>query len=438
MHRRILRSTLFVVLVTTLLLGLPLLITTWQLVEDLNRTELTSRLERVATEVTDQEGVAGAVPGRLNTARLSLAVPQDGRLVVRYPTTRGRVIQTVIGAAPDGPTITERMDLGPGGTLELTVPADTVRVTQLRTAVGIVIIMVATVVTGAVVAGLTARRLSDPLRELGRRAARLGSGDFRPVPHRYGIPELDRVSDVLDSSAAELAGLLARERELVGDVSHQLRSRLTAVRLRLDELGEHPDPDVVEEAGAAMAQVDRLTAAVDEMVAAARTVRTAGAQPLDVGGLLESVVAEFTPLYVRERRSLDLDVEPGLTARATPARLREATVVLVENALVHGAGAVTITATTAARPGPGDERVLVEVADAGPGIPEGLVGRVFERGFSGAHSSGLGLALARALIESDGGRLELRRARPALFAIFLTPGEVATEVAVAGAVREPR
>ncbi len=442
MRRRILRSTLWVVLATTLLLGVPLVVTTRQLVEDITRTDLASRLDRVSADVVGQEGTDGRLVGPLDLDRLRLAVPADGRLVVTYPDADDVLRTATVGVGDVGSAITEDLDLGRGGTLTLAVPSGRVRTTQLQATAVILAIMVATVVAGGVAAGVTARRLAGPLQDLEKRAARLGAGDFRPAPRRYGVAELDRVSDVLDSSAGELAALLQRERELVGDVSHQLRSRLTAVRLRLDELTEHPDPAVVEEAGAAMGQVDRLATAVDEMVVASRTVRTAGVAPLDVAAELHGVVAEWQPLYVQARRTLTLDTEDSLVARATPARLREAVGVLVENALVHGSGPVTVTASRAmVRPGPSggarEPAILVEVADSGRGVPEQLVGHVFERGFSGASSSGVGLALARAMVETDGGRLELRRARPALFTIFLTAAAEDQPDPVP-AVREPR
>jgi signal transduction histidine kinase len=85
----------------------------------------------------------------------------------------------------------------------------------------------------------------------------------------------------------------------------------------------------------------------------------------------------------------------------------------VENAVQHGSGAVTLSARR------GENSLLIEVADAGPGVPEELVPHVVDRGVSVGSSTGLGLALARALVEADGGRLELSRARPPIFTIFL-------------------
>jgi signal transduction histidine kinase len=264
-----------------------------------------------------------------------------------------------------------------------------------------------------VVATVTARRLAGPLLDVADRAARLGAGDFRRAPHRHGIPELDRVSDVLDTSAGALADLVQRERALVGDVSHQLRSRITALTLRLDELSTHPDPSARREALAALEQTEKLSEVLDELLEAARAARAAGAEPMDLRSGLTEVADEWRPALEAAGRRLKLRVPEGLLARVTPARIREAVGALVDNALRHGGGTVTISARE------GANALVVEVSDTGSGIPEELVPHVFDRGVSVQSSTGLGLALARALVEADGGRLELSRARPPTFTIFL-------------------
>ncbi|HZG90764.1 MAG TPA: HAMP domain-containing sensor histidine kinase, partial [Pseudonocardia sp.] len=260
------------------------------------------------------------------------------------------------------------------------------------------------------------------------RAARLGAGDFRATTRRHGIPELDRVSDVLDTSAAALSELVQRERTLVGDVSHQLRSRLTALQLRLDELASHPDPSTRREAHAALEQAERLSGVLDELLEAARAARAAGAELQDLREALTAVAEEWRPALKAAGRSLRVRLPDGLLARVTPARLREAVGALVDNALQHGGGTVTVSARAA------ESSLLVEVADTGAGVPEELVPHVFDRGVSVGSSTGLGLALARALVEADGGRLELSRARPAMFTIFL-PAARADDVM--GAARTP-
>lgn len=404
MRRRILQSTLLVVMITALVLGGPLAFTTWKLVEDITRAELTSALERIVARVDDDQIVDQA-----DRAAISLAVPVGGRLTIQVPGRPSEMLGADVGAE----AVTETLPFGSGGSLTLAEPLSTMRAQQIQVTVIVLLLVLLSVGVGAFVATVTARRLAHPLSDVADRAARLGAGDFRPAPHRYGVPELDRVSDVLDASASALSELVQRERALVGDVSHQLRSRLTALQLRLDELSTHPDPSARREALAALEQTERLTQVLDDLLEAARLARAAGAEPVDLRAGLRSVADEWRPTLRSAGRQLKLRVPDGLMARATPARLREAVGALVENAMRHGAGPVTLSARAR------DDLLIIEVTDSGQGIPEELVPHVFDRGVSVNSSTGLGLALARALVEADGGRLELSRARPPLFTIFL-------------------
>jgi signal transduction histidine kinase len=403
-RRRILLSTLFVVAVTALVLGGPLAFTTWRLVDDFTRAELIQRLEQIDDRLDDQR------PGApIDSAAIALAVPAGGSLVVAVP---GAPVQTV-GTVESPDILSESLPFGQGGTITLSEPISVMRTQQAQVVVIVMLLVVLSVGTGAVVATVTARRLAGPLLDVAERAARLGAGDFRRTPHRHGIPELDRVSDVLDTSAGALADLVQRERALVGDVSHQLRSRITALTLRLDELSTHPDPSARREALAALEQTEKLSEVLDELLDAARAARAAGAEPMDLRSGLTQVADEWRPALESAGRRLKLRVPDGLLARVTPARIREAVGALVDNALHHGGGTVTISARE------GANALVVEVSDTGAGIPEELVPHVFDRGVSVQSSTGLGLALARALVEADGGRLELSRARPPTFTIFL-------------------
>ena len=103
----------------------------------------------------------------------------------------------------------------------------------------------------AVAVALTAvlaRRLGRPVEELAEAAGRLGAGDPRPLGRRYGVADLDQVADGLDTSGRRLSSLLAADRELASDASHQLRTPLTALSMRLEEMIAAADePDVVRE-----------------------------------------------------------------------------------------------------------------------------------------------------------------------------------------------
>lgn len=421
MRRRILQSTLLVVALTALVLGGPLALTTWQLVDDFDRARLTASLEQVAARL-DGPGTA------VDRGALELAVPAGGRLVLQRAGEAPLVIGGDVGPNP----VSESLPFGPGGLITMEEPRAVLLGQQVQVTFAVLLLVVLSVATGTVVATLTARRLALPLRDVADRAARLGAGDFRAAPARYGIPELDRVSDVLDTSATALAELVQRERTLVGDVSHQLRSRLTALQLRLDELTTHPDRSARTEALAALEQAEKLSAVLDELLEAARAARAAGAEPVDLHDGLAAVVDEWRPTFRDAGRPFKVRLPEGMLARVTPARIREAVGVLLDNALRHGGGTVVLAARA------GDKSLVVEVGDGGDGVPDELVPHVFERGVSVGSSTGIGLALARALVEADGGRLELSRARPPTFSIFLPAARADDVVTPAPRAAGPR
>lgn len=417
-RRRILRSTIAVVAVTGLFLGLPLMFYTWRWLDDGARTDLQHRLQRASSEILAQEQRTGTV-GDPPVDALRLLVPSGGRLVLNYTDSMGAPRELTVGAEdPIERPMVEGTTLGDAGVLRLEQDYSTVRSEQYRALTIELIVMALSVTAGFVVAAVTASRVADPVQDVADRAQRLANGDFRPDPHRHGIEELDRVLDVLDAATEEIADRLQRERQIVGDVSHQLRSRLTAVHIRLDELTLHSDPDVVSEAQAALDQVDRLTSAVGDMVKAARTEKYS-LDAVDVRAELTPLIADLAPSFVRAGRRLTVDPGPGgltvpLPARATAARLREATAVLIDNALVHGRGTATVTLGSV-----GAHTVLVTVADEGSGISDADAQRIFRRGYSAGNGTGVGLALARAFIEGDGGRLQLQSRKPTTFAIFV-------------------
>lgn len=429
MRRRILLATLLAVAVTACALGIPLGYTALAVVENNTREDLSTRVEQIATNLDDQL----AAGQQINLQKVRLAVPAHGRVVVTTPAT-GTV---TYGSPPDDDMVSEQAPVLRAGVVTLSVPASPMRARQLQYFVFVLLLVVLSVGIGTVVAVLTARRLAEPLRNLSARAARLGGGDFRQDPQRYGVGELDMVARTLDTTATALARLVQRERELVGDVSHQLRSRLTALQLRLesmaDHVGEDADEETAEDAAAALEQAERLSSVLHELLVAARAARAVEAEPVDLSSQLRVIAGEWHDLLRSEGRSLRVRVADGLTARVTPTRLREAIGVLLDNAVRHGEGTVTLAAR------PGEATVVVEVSDAGAGVPDELVPHVFERGVSGGGSTGVGLSLARALVDADGGRLELSAARPATFSVFL-PLPRAADVTGTGwsAPRSPR
>ena len=266
-------------------------------------------------------------------------------------------------------------------------------------------------------AGRRADRVAWFIDTLGERAEQLGPGDPRPVPLNSGIEEVDRLDAALARGAEEGARRLASERDFAADASHQLRTPLTALLMRLEEIASTDDMAVVgEEATIAIGQVERLSGVVDDLMS--RTRSEAETSPtVSLDSVLASLQREWQPAFAGARRSIHVRGERGLGVRATPVALAQILTTLLENSLTHGRGTVEISAR---RAGPS---VVIEVADGGEGVPAAIAPHVFERSVSSS-GTGLGLSLARDLAEAAGGRLELVRARPPLFALFLSASEL--------------
>jgi signal transduction histidine kinase len=277
-------------------------------------------------------------------------------------------------------------------------------------------LMAGAVALAAWLAAVFAARLASPVEELAEAAARLGAGDPRPLGRRYGVADLDQVADGLDSSARRLSSLLVADRELAVDASHQLRTPLTALSMRLEEMiAAADDPDVVREEGsAALTQAERLADVVTQLLSPARRATAASAELTGIDEIVQQQVVEWEPAFRRAKRKLVVIGARDLEAHVTPGGLAQVLATLLDNALMHGGGTVTIQTSQSAR------SVVIEVRDEGNGVPPDLVSRIFERSVSGRpEGTGLGLALARTMAAADGGRVVLVKAKPATFGVFL-------------------
>ena len=255
------------------------------------------------------------------------------------------------------------------------------------------------------VARREAARLAAPISELASRAARLGSGEFALDMAPTGTPELDTLTDALNISARRLAELLAREREFSANASHQLRTPLTALRVSLER----------GDVAAASVEVDRLSSTVDHMLALSRDALPE-LQVVDVGHMVADLAERWTSAYCVADRELVVAVSADrLAARVRPASIEQAIDVLLDNALRHGGGQTRI----AARPVKGG--VVIQVDDDGPGINTESIDAVFER--HTGNGTGIGLDLARTLLEADGARLLLSDPEHAEFRIVLTAAQ---------------
>ena len=263
------------------------------------------------------------------------------------------------------------------------------------------------------VARRQARRLARPLEELSEAARRLGQGDFSVRTTPAAIPEIDSVGSALNSTAGRLDAMLARERSFSADASHQLRTPLTGLRLRLEAALEHPGQDLRQAITDGIAAADRLEQTIEELLALARDTRSSNATPLDLPVLLDEIEAGWHDRLAAQDRALHVAVDPlAPVSLASTAAVRQVLTVLLDNAATHGSGTVSVAVRNAA------DALAIDVSDEGTGItaPEP---ELFTRRSRLADGHGIGLALARSLAEAEGGRLRLTRPAPPTFTLLV-------------------
>jgi signal transduction histidine kinase len=278
----------------------------------------------------------------------------------------------------------------------------------------IVALAVGGVGAAVALAFVQARRLARPLESLAGSSARLGAGDFSARAGRFSIPEVDDLAHTLDRTAERIALLVAREREFSANASHQLRTPLTALRLRLEEIGlQAPGSEGKEEVEAALAEVDRLERTIADLLAYARAARAGEAVDLDLAALTRSHTETWAVLYGRAGRALQVDAGAPAVVHASPGALGQVLDVLLDNALSHGAGRARVSVTDDGR------RATLAVEDEGQGVGPEASATIFDRGASETGGSGIGLHLARVLAVAEGGQLLLARSAPPRFELVV-------------------
>ncbi|WP_459963490.1 HAMP domain-containing sensor histidine kinase [Nocardia sp. IFM 10818] len=263
-----------------------------------------------------------------------------------------------------------------------------------------------------VLSQILAHGMTLPLRQMTAAAKRMAQGDYSHRVLATSRDEVGQLAEAFNQMAADLAAADQQRRDFIANVSHELRTPITALGAVLENLVDgvaEPDPATLR---TALAQTERLSLLVSELLALSSI--EAGAVRLDLETtplqpLLKEVVAEAEVMAAAVDRPVRFTTHlatPGLTVRADSARLHQVLLNLLDNATRHGPAHGEVRIEAHARGG----HVVIEVQDEGPGIPPAERARVFERFTRGRTTNGgtgLGLAIARWIVELHGGTIAI-------------------------------
>ena len=276
-----------------------------------------------------------------------------------------------------------------------------------RTLVVLGLIALAILAGAAAVAVWLARRLNRPIDDLRRWALSNRVDGRNDPPAATGIAELDALRVSLLDSRARIEQLLRRERSFSSHVSHQLRTPVAAMRVAIEAELAAPRSDSRAVLTESLGQLDRLESTITSLLVLARHSDRASSR-CDLTNVVTEAAERWRQAAADAERELRVTVEP-VVAWCDSAGLGHVLDVLIDNALRHGEGPVTVRCTTL------EERAVVDVADAGPTPSAADVFADTDR--DSAH--GIGLRLARALVESADGELDLLDSPTTTFRVTL-------------------
>lgn len=410
MRRRLVISTIAIVLVVLGALALPVGL----IVYDAAEQQLDARLSQRAAAVVSayEQDLANGRDPDFDRLR-GLLNPTDGLQVVGPDGARS--IQDVDDDV--GSTRLAQAAASDGTVFVVVTDADPLDANFRRRLNILLMLAAGALVAAAGLAAVQARQLARPLERLAARAGRIGDGDFSRRPFvRTHIPEIDRIGSSLDLSAMRVETMLANERHFTADATHQLRTGIAGIAMRLELLSLSADQAVATDAAEGLRQTDQLNETIDDLLAAARNRTTNERTVFDLGSLVNDHAEEWQPRFQAVKRHLSVITStPAPPVFGTKGLAGQVLDILIHNALKHGRGAVTLMID-----GPS-----VVVIDQGPGMTKTSLATVFDGPVDPSAKHGRGLALARRLAQVDGGALSVVGNKPLRLRFELVRGDVA-------------
>ncbi|MBA3989648.1 MAG: HAMP domain-containing histidine kinase [Propionibacteriales bacterium] len=416
------RSLILTVAATTVMVLLAMLVPMALLV---SQYAIEDRIARAALEVQATETVVsgqdkGSVSVYLESinsdrrSTLTTVLYPDGTAIGPIKGEDARVRQARktgqarVDDVPGGSEILVPVSLGGSSALPVETPVIRVSILTRGFASDVRMAWVVLALLGlALLAGSLAmadrlgRRFVEPIRSLARSAHHLGEDDLTTRISAEGPPEVQEVAVALNRLVERVAKLIERERENVADLSHRLRTPITALRLAVEAMPEH-------ERERLSADVDTLDRMIDDVVREARRSQREGlVASADAVGVLRARTDFWRALAEDQNRRLQVSVPPGVVpVRSSRADLEAVIDALLDNVFSYTPEGSPVDVRLEAPAGGGG---LLVVEDGGPGLPDSV--DVSGRGVSRSGSTGLGLSIVRRTAEASGGHLSLERSR---------------------------
>jgi len=344
----------------------------------------------------------GTPPGRSYAGRPEIAAALDGRADQRERSSQ-TLGQTLL--------VTSVPVLSGGraaGAVRVSQSVDAVDRAVRRAWIGLALIGLLVLALGLLAGSVVAGQIARPIRRLDRAARRVAEGELATRAAVEGSAEQRSLAGTFNDMTARLERLVRSQRDFVADASHQLRTPLTGLRLRVEAArGESRELAVDEELDAALEELDRLALMIDDLLQLSRAgERATAGERLALPELATRAAQRWTAAAAERDQRLTATADGAGAAWISPADADRILDALVENALGYSpAGSQVEVAALAGR---------LEVRDRGPGLAPGEEESVFERfhrggaGRATAPGTGLGLPIARELARRWGGEVELR------------------------------
>ncbi len=364
--------------------------------------------------VVDAEGVAVATSdadqsrvGASYASRPEFAAALEGRIATGERDSETLGVRLLYVAVP---VLSAE---GVLGSVRLSYPAQVVTDAAMRQVWGLLPVAATTVVLAGLVAFVFASGVTRRLRLLQAATDGLARGDLESrAEEGAGVPEVRSLARSFNLMAERLQALIELQRSFASDASHQLRTPLTALRLRLEGASEliESDPDAAaERLAAADAELDRLGSLIEGLLTLSRAeAESATTAVYDVAAIARERVEQWMPLGQEAGITIRYEGATVAPAVAIETALEQVVDNFIDNALGASSAGSTITVRVEST-----DRVTVHVLDEGPGLSPAQRARAFDRfwrGSSDGEGSGLGLAIVERLARASGGsaRLEPR------------------------------